>query len=202
LFNAVRAALFAAALLPALRLVYLTLADAGSGLGANPAEFVIRSLGTWTLVMLCVTLAVTPLRRLTGWIWLVRLRRMAGLFCFFYACLHVLTYLWLDQWFDWAAIWNDVVKLPYVMAGVAAYTLMVPLAMTSTSAMVKRLGSAAWQRLHALVYLIAVLAILHYALHKAGKNDFAEVGIYAAVVTLLLAARALHWWSRRRLAAG
>jgi sulfoxide reductase heme-binding subunit YedZ len=189
-FGRLRAALFVLSLLPLARLVWYGFADR---LGANPVEFVTRSLGTWTLVLLCVTLAITPLRQLTGWAWLVRLRRMAGLFCFFYATLHFTAYLWLDQWFDLAAIVADIAKRPYITAGFSAFVLLVPLAATSTNAMVRRLGGRNWQRLHRLVYGIALLAILHFGWHKAGKNDFGEVTIYAIVLGLLLGARLLRW---------
>lgn len=189
-FNTVRALLFVLALLPFLRLVYLS---STGDLGANPVEFVIRSLGTWALVLLCATLAVTPLRWATGWARLVRLRRMFGLFCFFYASLHFLAFAGLDQWFDLAAIWTEVVKRPYITMGFAAFVLLIPLAATSTNAMIRRLGGKNWQRLHRLVYAVAVLAIAHYVWHKAGKNDFAEVSAYGAVVALLLGVRVVRW---------
>jgi methionine sulfoxide reductase heme-binding subunit len=192
-FTRVRAAVFLLALLPLARLFALGFLGR---LGANPVEFVERSLGTWTLVMLCMTLSITPLRWLTGWAWPLRLRRMLGLFCFFYVCLHLTAYVWLDQWFDVAAIAKDVLKRPYVTAGFAAFLLLIPLAATSTNAMVKRLGGRNWQRLHRLVYAVALLAILHYWWHKAGKNDVGEVSIYAAVVGLLLGARVAHWLRR------
>ena len=185
-FALLRATLFMAALLPLARLVVLGVRDA---LGANPVEFVERSLGTWTLVMLCVTLSITPLRRATGWTWLVRLRRMAGLYAFFYAVLHFTTYLWLDQWFDWAAIVKDVAKRPYITAGFAAFVGLVPLAATSTSAMQRRLGGRRWRNLHRLVYAIAGAALLHYFWHKAGKHDFAQPAIYATIIGVLLLAR-------------
>ena len=187
-------AVFALAILPLVRLLFLEFAG---GLGANPVEFVIRSLGTWTLVFLCATLSVTPLRLLTGWLWLLRLRRMLGLFCFFYACLHMLSFVGLDQFFDFAAIWREVVKRPFITLGFTAYVLLIPLAATSTNAMVKRLGGRNWQRLHRLVYLIAVLAVLHYGWHKAGKNDFAEVSVYAAAIAALLGVRAWRWLRRK-----
>lgn len=193
-FARLQAALFAAALLPLARLVWLGLYG---GLGANPVEFVIRSLGTWTLVMLVVTLSVTPLRLATGWAWPMRLRRMFGLFAFFYASLHFGAYLWLDQWFDLAAIWKDVVKRPYITAGFAALLLMVPLAVTSTNAWVRRLGGRNWQRLHRLVYVIALLAILHFWWQKAAKNDIGEPLLYALVIGALLGVRLLRWISRR-----
>jgi sulfoxide reductase heme-binding subunit YedZ len=189
-FARLRAALFAAALLPLARLVWLGFDDA---LGANPVEFVIRSLGTWTLVLLLVTLSITPLRLATGWAWPMRLRRMFGLFTFFYAVLHFLAWLGLDQWFDAAAIWKDVLKRPYITVGFTALLLLVPLAVTSTNGWVRRLGGRNWQRLHRLVYLIAPLAVLHYWWQKAAKNDTAEPLVYALVVALLLGVRLLRW---------
>lgn len=181
------------ALLPFLRLMYL---GATSQFGANPLEFVTRSTGTWTLVMLCVTLAVTPLRRLTGWNWLLRLRRMLGLFTFFYALQHFLLWLAVDRGFDVAYMIKDIGKRPFITVGFAAFVLMVPLAATSMNVMVRWLGGKRWQALHRSIYPIAVLAILHYWWHKAGKNDFGEVSIYAAVVFVLLGMR-LWWWARR-----
>lgn len=178
-------AVFLLSLLPLARLFLLGFTGE---LGANPVEFVTRSTGTWALVMLCLTLAVTPLRRLSGWNALVRLRRMLGLFAFFYASLHFTVFLWLEHWFDVAAMLLDVLERPFVTAGFLAFLLMVPLAATSTQAMVRRLGSR-WQALHRLVYLIAPLAVLHFWWHKAGKNDFGEPAFYGAVVALLLAAR-------------
>ena len=182
---AIRAALFAAALLPLARLVLAGTHGWFGGLGANPIELVTRSTGTWTLVCLVATLAVTPLRRATGLHPLARLRRMLGLFAFFYGALHFTTYLWFDQWFDVQAIVKDVIKRPFITMGVLAFVLMIPLAATSTDAMVRRLGRR-WSTLHRLVYAVAVAAILHYWWHKAGKNDFSEVGWYAAAVALLL----------------
>lgn len=178
-------AIFLLSLLPLARLFLLGFANE---LGANPVEFVTRSTGTWALVMLCLTLAVTPLRRLSGWNALVRLRRMLGLFAFFYASLHFSVFLWLEHWFDLAAMLLDVLERPFVTAGFLAFLLMAPLAATSTQGMVRRLGSR-WQALHRLVYLIAPLAVLHFWWHKAGKNDFGEPAIYGVVVALLLAAR-------------
>jgi len=176
---------FLVCLVPLARLFALGFAD---GLGTNPVEFVTRSTGTWALVMLCATLAVTPLRRLSGWTALVRLRRMLGLFAFFYALLHFTVFLWLEHWFDLGAMLLDVIERPFVTAGFLAFLLLVPLAATSTQAMMRRLGSR-WQALHRLVYLVAPLAILHFWWHKAGKNDFLEPAIYGTVVGLLLLAR-------------
>jgi sulfoxide reductase heme-binding subunit YedZ len=190
----VKVTVFMLALLPLLRLVVSGMTDR---LGANPVEFITRSTGTWTLVLLCVTLAITPVRRLPGLAWLLRFRRMLGLFAFFYAALHFTTYFWLDQWFDWTSIARDVTgKRPFITMGFAAFVLMVPLALTSPHAMVRRLGRHRWQRLHRAIYAIAVLAILHYWWMKAGKHDFAEPAIYAIVVACLLGARVL--WALRR----
>ncbi|MEW5966328.1 MAG: protein-methionine-sulfoxide reductase heme-binding subunit MsrQ [Pseudomonadota bacterium] len=175
-----------ACLLPAIRLLVLGFAD---GLGANPIEFITRSTGTWTLVGLLVTLAVTPLRRLTGHAGLVRYRRMLGLFAFFYACLHGLTYFWLDQFFDASAIARDILKRPFVTLGFAALVLLIPLAATSTRAMMHRLGRN-WQRLHRLIYPAALLGVAHYL--WLVKKDLTDPLIFGAVLALLLALR-LPW---------
>ncbi|RZT32465.1 protein-methionine-sulfoxide reductase heme-binding subunit MsrQ [Cupriavidus agavae] len=189
----VKAVVWLLALLPFARLMYL---GATSQFGANPLEFVTRSTGTWTLVMLCITLAITPLRRLTGWNWLLRLRRMLGLFTFFYAAQHFLLWLAVDRGFDLAYMIKDIGKRPFITVGFAAFVLMIPLAATSANVMVRWLGGKRWQALHRAIYGIAVLAILHYWWHKAGKNDFGEVSIYAAVVFVLLAMR-VRWRGRR-----
>ncbi|MCX2865641.1 sulfoxide reductase heme-binding subunit YedZ [Paucibacter sp. PLA-PC-4] len=191
----VRSALFALALAPFGRLVWLASTD---GLGANPVEFVVRSLGIWALVLLCVTLAVSPLRRATGWAWLLRLRRMLGLFTFFYATLHLMAVAGIDLDFDWVVIANDIVKRPFITVGFAAYLLLIPLAVTSTNAMMRALGGRNWQRLHRLVYLIALLVVVHYWWHKAGKNDFTQPIIYAVIIGLLLGVRLLRWVQHRR----
>ncbi len=186
-FARIRLAVFVLALLPLARLV---VAGLTGGLGVNPIELVTRSTGTWTLSFLLITLAVTPLRRVTGWHWLVRLRRMLGLFAFFYACLHFLTYAWLDQFFDAGAIARDVVKRPFIAAGFAAFVLLVPLAATSTHAMIRRLGGKAWQRLHYLVYAIAILGVVHYG--WLVKKDVAQPLLFALGLALLLGFRLLH----------
>ncbi|AJK44832.1 protein-methionine-sulfoxide reductase heme-binding subunit MsrQ [Burkholderia plantarii] len=185
---------FAAGLFPLARLVLL---GATGGLGANPIEFVTRSTGLWTLVILCVTLAVTPLRRLTGVAALLRLRRMIGLFAFFYATLHFITYFWFDKWFDLAAILRDVVKRPFITVGFAAFVLLIALALTSPRAMVRRLGRH-WQRLHRLIYAIALLAILHFWWMRAGKHDLALPKLYGAIVLVLLGWRLVAALARRR----
>jgi methionine sulfoxide reductase heme-binding subunit len=195
---AVRAGVFLLALVP---LAHLLSRGFNGTLGANPVEAILRSLGTWTLVLLLVTLSITPLRRLTSWNWLLRLRRMLGLFAFFYAVLHVTAFVWLDHWFAWADIVADVAKRPYLTLGFVAFVLMIPLAATSTNAMVRRMGGRNWQRLHRLVYAIGVLGVLHYWFHKLAKNDLAEPMIYAAVLALLLGARLWHWRAGRPQAA-
>lgn len=188
--RALKAAVLLLGLAPLARLVLAGTLDWFGGLGANPVELVTRSTGTWTLVFLCITLTVTPLRRLSGWAWLQRLRRMLGLFAFFYGLLHFTTYVWLDQWFDVGAVVKDVIKRPFITMGFLAFVLMVPLAATSTDGMIRRLGRR-WGRLHRLIYPIAIAAVLHYWWHKSGKNDYSEVGWYAATVALLLGWRLL-----------
>ena len=188
----VKIAVWLAALVPFLRIVFLGATDQ---FGPNPLEFVTRSTGTWTLVLLCCTLAVTPLRRLTGMNWLIRLRRMLGLYTFFYGTLHFLIWLVVDRGLDPASMLKDIGKRPFITVGFTAFVLMVPLAATSTNAMVRRLGGKRWQWLHRLVYATGVLGILHYWWHKAGKNDFAGVSIYAAVMAVLLGLRL--WWAWR-----
>ena len=177
---------FLACLIPLARLGWLAYAD---GLGANPIEFVIRSLGTWALTFMLITLAVTPLRKLSGWQWLIKLRRMLGLFAFFYACLHFLTYVGLDQFFDLHSIYKDVLKRPFITVGFASFLLLMPLALTSTNAMVRRLGGRRWQRLHRLAYLIAIGGVVHY--WWLVKKDITQPAIYAAVLAVLLGYRAL-----------
>ncbi|NHZ99854.1 protein-methionine-sulfoxide reductase heme-binding subunit MsrQ [Massilia sp. CCM 8734] len=193
--SAIKAALFALALVPLARMVYLTV----SGQLVEPLEFITRGTGDWVLYLLCITLALTPLRRVTGWNWLVKLRRMAGLFTFFYGCLHFLTFLWFDHFFDVAEMFRDVLKRPFITVGFIAFVLLIPLAVTSTNGMIKRLGGKRWQWLHRLIYVIAPLAILHFWWMKAGKNNFTEPLITGAIVVLLLGLRV--WWSRQKAAA-
>ncbi|HMM53583.1 MAG TPA: protein-methionine-sulfoxide reductase heme-binding subunit MsrQ [Candidatus Desulfobacillus sp.] len=184
---AVKAALFILCLMPLARLAWLGWAD---GLGANPIEFISRHLGAWTLNFLLATLAVTPLRQLSGWHWLMRLRRMLGLFAFFYALLHFLAYVWLDQFFDWAAIARDIAKRPFITAGFAAFVLLLPLAATSNAAMLRRLGGRRWQRLHRSIYAIAVIGVAHY--WWLVKKDFRLPLFYAVLLGALLGLRALR----------
>ena len=173
-------------LLPLMRLIVL---GASGGLGANPIEFITRSTGTWTLTGLLVTLSVTPLRHLSGRADLIRFRRMLGLFTFFYASLHFITYIWLDQFFDPAAIARDIVKRPFITVGFTAFVLLVPLALTSTQAMMRRLGRR-WKLLHRLTYLVATLGVVHYL--WLVKKDLTDPLIYGGVLVLLLTMR-LPW---------
>ena len=191
-----KAGVFIAACYPLARLVLFGLTDR---LGANPIEFITRSTGLWTLVFLCITLAVTPLRRLTGVNALLRFRRMLGLYAFFYATLHFTTYIWFDKWFDVADILKDIGKRPFIMVGFAAFVLLIPLAATSPRAAARKLGRR-WQTLHRAIYAIAALAILHFWWMKAGKHDLILPKIYGAIVVALLGWRLLVW-ARAKLAA-
>lgn len=161
-------------------------------LGANPAEALIRSLGDWTLRLLILTLAVTPVRQWTGWHALARYRRNLGVAAFLYATLHWLAYAWLDQGLELDALWQDVLKRPFILVGTLAWLMLVPLAATSFNAAIKALGGRAWQRLHRLSYAIILLGLLHFFWMRAGKNNFAEVAVYAAVVAVLLGWRLRH----------
>lgn len=193
LHRAAKPLLFATALLPLAALLYGAVAGT---LGANPAEALIRSTGDWTLRLLCLTLAVTPLRQWTGWHALARLRRLLGLFTFFYGVLHFLCFAWLDMGFALDAIVRDIAKRPFILVGTAALLLMLPLAATSFNRAIKALGAKRWQQLHRLVYATAGLAILHFFWMRAAKNDFAEVAVYAGVLSVLMG-----WRLWRRFAA-
>ena len=176
---------FLISLVPLARLIWLGIDE---GLGANPIEFITRSTGTWALVFLCVTLAMTPLRLITSSTTWIKLRRMLGLFCFFYASIHFSIWFWLDQNLNLQSMWADVIKRPFITMGFLTLALLIPLALTSNLWAVRLLGRR-WTLLHKLVYLIACTAIFHYWWHKAGKNDLGIVSIYAAVIVLLLACR-------------
>src|SRR4249920_1904674 len=182
-----KAAVFALCLVPLARLTWL---GTHHGLGANPIEYISRSTGYWTLTFLLITLTVTPLRRLTGWNWLLRMRRMLGLFAFSYVCLHFTTYIWLDQFFDVPAMLKDIAKRPFITVGFSAFLLLIPLAATSTNAMVKRLGSRRWQRLHRAVYVIATLGVLHF--WWLVKKDIREPLIFGTLLGLLFLIRLLY----------
>ena len=180
--------LFVLSLVPFVRLIVLGFQDA---LGANPIEFITHSTGFWTLTFLCITLTVTPLRRLSGWQVLIRLRRMLGLFAFFYAVLHFTTYIWFDQWFSLEEIIKDIWKRPFITVGFAAFVLLLPLAITSTNRMMRRLGRR-WAQLHRLVYVIVVLGVVHFWWLKQDKNDLSEPWLFTGIVAALLLFRALQ----------
>jgi methionine sulfoxide reductase heme-binding subunit len=167
-----------------------------NGLGANPAETLIRGTGDWTLRMLCLTLAITPLRQWTGQAALARFRRMLGLFAAFYGGLHFVAYAWLDMGLELPDILRDIAKRPFILVGTAALLLMLPLAATSFNRAIKALGAARWQRLHRTVYLVAGLALLHFFWMRAAKNNFAEVAVYAVLLGVLLGARVWRWQAR------
>jgi methionine sulfoxide reductase heme-binding subunit len=186
--SAFKAAIFVLGLAPVAKMAWLIFTQQL----VEPIEHITRGTGDWVLYFLCITLAVTPLRRFTGWNWLVRLRRELGLFAFFYVCLHFTTFFWFDHWFDLAAMWKDVLKRPFITVGFIAFVLLIPLAATSTNGMIKRLGGKRWQWLHRLIYLIAPLGILHFWWMKAGKHDFQQPIIFGAIVALLLGLR-LYW---------
>jgi sulfoxide reductase heme-binding subunit YedZ len=186
--SAFKAAIFVLGLAPVAKMAWLIFTQQL----VEPIEYITRGTGDWVLYFLCITLAVTPLRRFTGWNWLVRLRRELGLFAFFYVCLHFMTFFWFDHWFDLAAMWKDVLKRPFITVGFIAFVLLIPLAATSTNGMIKRLGGKRWQWLHRLIYLIAPLGILHFWWMKAGKHDFQQPIIFGAIVALLLGLR-LYW---------
>jgi sulfoxide reductase heme-binding subunit YedZ len=185
--------IFVAALIPLLRLGWKAL---HGGLGANPIEVITHSTGDWTLIFILTTLSVTPLRRLTRQYWLIGVRRMVGLFAFFYGTLHFLTYIWLDKFFDIHEMTKDIVKRPFITVGFSAFVLMVPLAATSTARSIRRLGGKNWQRLHRLIYLTGILGVIHYLwLVKANKQKPYEYGI---VLSILLLYRIAVWWSEKR----
>lgn len=183
---ALKMLVFVVGLLPA---VYLLGAAAWDALGSNPAEALIRSTGDWTLRFLCLALAVTPVRLVTGTPALARFRRMLGLFCFFYALLHAICYAGLDMGLDMADIVVDIGKRPFILVGFSAFAVLVVLAATSWNGAQRRLGGRRWQALHRSVYLVAPLAIIHFLWMRAGKNNFAEVWWYAAVLAVLLGFR-------------
>jgi sulfoxide reductase heme-binding subunit YedZ len=186
-------AVFAASLVPAGLLVF---AAASNRLGANPIEAITHTTGDWTLRFLLLTLAVTPLRAMTGWNHLVRFRRMLGLFAFFYGSLHMLTYVWLDKFFAWGAIVHDVAHRPFIAVGATAFALLVPLAATSTAGMIRRLGGRAWRALHRLVYVAATAGVVHY--WWLVKADIAKPRTYAVALGTLFAVRGVVAWRRHR----
>lgn len=192
LHPAAKPLLFVLSLVPFAWLFYAAVTD---NLGANPQEHLIRSLGDWSLRFLCLTLAVTPLRVATNTPALARFRRMLGLFVYFYVVLHLVAYSVFDKELAWPEIAKDIAKRPFILVGFSAFVLLTPLALTSFNRAVKALGARRWQALHKLVYAVAGLAILHFFWMRAGKNDFAEVFVYAAVLAVLLGWRV---WNRFR----
>ena len=188
--------LWVLALLPLAWLVYGAFTD---GLGANPAEDLVRATGDWALRLLCIVLAVTPLRVSTGWSALARWRRMLGLFVYLYAALHLLSYSWFDMGFEVADIAKDIVKRPFILVGFTAFVLLTLMAATSFNRAIKALGAKRWQRLHQSVYAVAGLAVLHFFWMRAGKNDFAEVAVYAAILGGLLGWRVWYFLQKKRL---
>lgn len=189
-----RPLVFALALLPFAWLFYGALTN---NLGANPAEHLIRATGDWTLRFLCIVLAVTPLRVISGTPALARFRRMLGLFTYFYVLLHLLSYSWLDMGFDVAEIARDILKRPFILVGFLAFVLLTPLAATSFNAAIKKMGARRWQMLHKLVYVIAGLGVLHFFWMRSGKNDFAEVAVYAAIIAALLGWRVRQYFKKK-----
>ncbi|WP_287879692.1 protein-methionine-sulfoxide reductase heme-binding subunit MsrQ [Aquitalea sp.] len=178
-FNWLKIAVFVLCLLPLARAAWTVL----SGAAVNPVEFITRSTGTWTLSFLLITLTISPLRQISGWSWPLRLRRMLGLYAFFYGSLHLTTYVWLDQFFDWPGMLHDIAKRPFITVGFAAMLLMTPLAITSTQGWMKRLKRN-WGKLHQLVYPVALLGVLHY--WWLVKKDLTQPMLYASVLAVLL----------------
>lgn len=194
-FRVSKPVVFLICLLPFLVLAASAFALAGLSLGANPVEELLHELGRWGLKFLLLTLTITPLRRLTGWNWLIGFRRMLGLFAFFYIVLHFLVYAILDQSLDLAAIFEDIIKRPYITLGMAGLLMLVPLAVTSTKGMMRRLGKR-WQKLHRLVYVIAVVAVWHF--YWQVKLDTLDASIYALILAVLLGIRVYFARTSRR----
>jgi sulfoxide reductase heme-binding subunit YedZ len=178
--------------------VWLVVLAATDGLGANPQEALIRASGDWALRLMCLALAITPLRQALGWTALARWRRMVGLFAFFYASVHLLSYAVFDMGLDLAETLLDIAKRPFILVGTLTFLLLVPLALTSSDRAVRRLGAARWQKLHRLVYLAALTMLLHFFWMRAGKSDFAEVYLYAAIVAALMGWRLWRRWRHAR----
>jgi methionine sulfoxide reductase heme-binding subunit len=180
--------LFLGGLVPLERLAWKAFHD---GLGANPIEVITHSTGDWTLILVLTTLAITPLRRLTRQYWLIGVRRMIGLYAFFYGVLHFLTYIWLDKFFDGHEMLKDIAKRPFITVGFSAFVLLIPLALTSTQRWIRRLGGKHWQRLHRLIYATAILGVIHYL--WLVKADIRKPLEYASVLSVLLLYRVVLW---------
>ena len=178
--------------------VWLFFLAATDGLGANPQEALIRASGDWALRLMCLALAITPLRQALGWTALARWRRMVGLFAFFYTSVHLLSYAVFDMGLDLAEMLLDIAKRPFILVGTLTFLLLLPLALTSSDRAVRRLGASRWQKLHRLVYLAALTMLLHFFWMRAGKSDFAEVYVYAAIVAALMGWRLWRRWRQAR----
>jgi sulfoxide reductase heme-binding subunit YedZ len=185
-------AVFLLALLPLVRLIAWALLDK---MGANPLEWMTRNTGSWAIYILLLTLAITPLRRISGWNWLQKFRRMLGLYAFFYASLHLMMYLWFDHFFEWETIWPDIIKRPFVLAGMVSWSMMLALALSSPQAVLRWMGGKRWQRLHQLMYVLVPVAVLHVYWMKAGKHDFFWPAVYGGITVALLGFRI--WFARR-----
>jgi len=170
-----------------------------NGAGANPQEYLIRATGDWTLRFICIVLAVTPLRTISNTPQLARFRRMLGLFVYSYVVIHLLSYSWFDMGFDVADIVKDIIKRPFILVGFLGFLLLTPLAATSFNAAIKSMGVKGWQMLHKLVFVIAGLGLLHFFWMRSGKNDFAEVFVYAAIIAVLLSWRVRQYLIKKRL---
>ncbi len=192
---------FTAALMPLAWIAWTAVAS-GFGptgpLGANPIEYINRFLGDWAIRFLLMALAVTPVRGITGWTTLMRFRRMIGLFAFFYVCLHLSSYIGLDQFFDWREIWRDIVKRNYITVGMVKFVLLASLAATSTKGMIKRLGAKRWTKLHKLIYVAGIAACFHFYMMRKGVQ--LEPIIYAAICALLLGYRVVAYWKKKAAA--
>lgn len=193
-FKIIKAGLFLLACVPFLRLIIFAYLDQ---LGANPLEAITRNTGDWTLYMLCITLSITPLRRLSGWNWLLAMRRMLGLFTFFYASLHFLAFYWFDHFFDVQAMLIDVLKRPFIAMGFATFLLLLPLAITSTNSMMRKLGKR-WKTLHQLIYLIILTGLVHFWWMRAGKQNFAQPLLISIIAVVLLGSRVVTWWQNKK----
>jgi sulfoxide reductase heme-binding subunit YedZ len=193
-FKIIKAGLFLLACVPFLRLIIFAYLDQ---LGANPLEAITRNTGDWTLYMLCITLSITPLRRLSGWNWLLAMRRMLGLFTFFYASLHFLAFYWFDHFFDVQAMLIDVLKRPFIAMGFATFLLLLPLAITSTNSMMRKLGKR-WKTLHQLIYLIILTGLVHFWWMRAGKQNFAQPLLITVIAVVLLGSRVVMWWQNKK----
>ncbi len=187
-FTWIKAVVFILCLIP---LGHLVWGATTNNLGANPIEVITRSTGKWTLIFLLITLSVSPLRKLSRLQWLIKFRRMLGLFAFFYVCLHFTTYIWLDQFFDIMAISKDVIKRPFITVGFSSFVLLIPLALTSNRGMIRRLGGRRWQQLHRLIYLSAIGGVVHFL--WLVKADLQRPLIYGAILMLLLGFRIAVW---------